>query len=428
MIFIPDEKIDELTAAAFAAEGDENVTNDTESPQDLSDVEVNTFDAIPLASPHKSGGFLKSLFYLATVMTVLLAVILSSAEIIDYVMNELGTGNIIMKRVFGSWEKGEGLNLGELVLKNVFLLPNDHHSPDSPVESERPSESRPTPSIPQESIPAPESGTLRPIESEKEPDVLPSPEDGLFPIIRNDLSYLSYGENYIYNDTGKSPDVSALASANLKSYYKEGSPTVLVLHTHATEAYSPDGALTYNSEEEIARSDDTSENMVAIGKEFVRVLEENGIVTIHCTILHDKESYRESYSRAAETIKEYLRLYPNIGYVFDLHRDSVMTADGELVSSMTQIGGESSAQVMAVVGSAYDGWEENMTFALKLRALLNGENPKLCRPVCLRSSGYNQQLAPISLILEVGTSGNSLSEAKKAAALAAEAVSRLIKP
>ena len=160
--------------------------------------------------------------------------------------------------------------------------------------------------------------------------------------------------------------------------------------------------------------------MVAIGKEFVRVLEENGIVTIHCTILHDKESYRESYSRAAETIKEYLRLYPNIGYVFDLHR--------ELVSSMTQIGGESSAQVMAVVGSAYDGWEENMTFALKLRALLNGENPKLCRPVCLRSSGYNQQLAPISLILEVGTSGNSLSEAKKAAALAAEAVSRLIKP
>lgn len=167
--------------------------------------------------------------------------------------------------------------------------------------------------------------------------------------------------------------------------------------------------------------------MIAVGKEFVRVLEENGIKTIHCVIMHDEESYRESYSRAAESIAKYLKQYPSIKYVFDLHRDSLMRSGGELISAVTTINGQSHAQIMPVIGTGASDWKENMTFALKLRSLLNGEYTNLCRPICLRESTYNQNMSAISVLLEIGTSGNSLSEAKHAAILTADAISDLIK-
>ena len=80
-----------------------------------------------------------------------------------------------------------------------------------------------------------------------------------------------------------------------------------------------------------------------------------------------------------------------------------------------------------MVGSGYAGYESNLIFALKLRGLLNGEYEALSRPVCLRESQYNQSLAEVSLLLEIGTSGNTMTEAKRSAALTAEAVAELIK-
>jgi stage II sporulation protein P len=82
---------------------------------------------------------------------------------------------------------------------------------------------------------------------------------------------------------------------------------------------------------------------------------------------------------------------------------------------------------MPVVSGGFDGFGENFALALKLREQLNGEYQNICRPVCLRESIYNQNLAPVSILLEIGTSGNTLSEAKKAAALTATAISKLIK-
>ena len=64
-----------------------------------------------------------------------------------------------------------------------------------------------------------------------------------------------------------------------------------------------------------------------------------------------------------------------------------------------------------------------------VRASVNkGEKYKnLCRPAYLRSSTYNQELAPFSLLLEIGASGNSLEEAQRAAVLVATELVELIK-
>ena len=123
----------------------------------------------------------------------------------------------------------------------------------------------------------------------------------------------------------------------------------------------------------------------------------------------------------------YLEKYPSIRYVFDIHRDSVMNSAEELISAVTYVDGQRFAQIMPVVGSGYNGYEGNLIFALKLRELLNDEYTSLSRPICLRESQYNQGLAPVSLLLEIGTSGNTLSDAKRAAVLTADAITELIR-
>ena len=50
----------------------------------------------------------------------------------------------------------------------------------------------------------------------------------------------------------------------------------------------------------------------------------------------------------------------------------------------------------------------------------------LCRPVSLRNSSYNQELAKYALILEIGTAANSVEEAKRAAVLVGETLADLI--
>ena len=80
---------------------------------------------------------------------------------------------------------------------------------------------------------------------------------------------------------------------------------------------------------------------------------------------------------------------------------------------------------MCVVGSDWAGdahpeWQNNLSLALKLREKLNGECENICRPVYLKPNTYNQELAPYSLLIEVGAEGNSLTEAQRSAELLAK--------
>ena len=263
--------------------------------------------------------------------------------------------------------------------------------------------------------------------------------DGESAVIPMDLSLTSYGSSYIYNSTGYTPNANALLAAKLSFsddviyVSSKIEPLVLILHTHATESYLPNGSISYkDTGGELARSDDINESVVAVGSIMAEILNENGIPTLHCTLLHDKLQYKDSYARAEETIKQYLERYPSIKLVIDLHRDAVIKSTGEIVRPVTSIDGEAVAQVMCVVGSDWSGnrcdnWENNLALALQLRERLNFKYTSLCRPTYLRSSTYNQELAPYSLLLEIGACGNSLEEAKRAAILVANELATIIK-
>lgn len=245
---------------------------------------------------------------------------------------------------------------------------------------------------------------------------------GETPIIPMDLSLSSYGNNYIHNSTGLIPDTEKLLSAELgygglEYLSSSTSPTVLIIHTHGTEAYTPEGAISYKDDGgELARSEDTEKNVVSVGKRLSEALRKKGVYSVHCEIMHDAEGYRDAYARAEETIKLYLERYPTIKLVVDIHRDSIINSEGNIIRPVTVVDDKAAAQVMCVVGSSWGGakndkWEANLALALQLRKILNEKYTDLCRPVYLKSSTYNQEFAAYSLLLEVGACGNSLDEA-----------------
>lgn len=218
------------------------------------------------------------------------------------------------------------------------------------------------------------------------------------------------------------PDLEQLLTKPLEWNLKDKEPAVLIVHTHATESYTGDD-IDYSG---YFRSLKADQNMLAIGSEIARVLEAGGISVLHDKTLHDYPNYNGAYNNSRATIKACLEKYPTIRMVLDIHRDASASTSGQFATSAT-VGGEKSAQLMMVVGTKTAGWEENLALGLKLTALLEQENPGLCRPVDLRSERFNMDLSPGALLVEVGAAGNTRKEALIAANALAQSILQLAK-
>lgn len=212
-----------------------------------------------------------------------------------------------------------------------------------------------------------------------------------------------------------------LCNVNLEKWLKQplnwdlkgGKPQVLIVHSHTTESYKNTGQY---QESDPYRTLDERHNMIAVGQRLKALLEAAGISVIHDTTVHDSPSYSEAYTRARETILSQLAKNPEICLVIDLHRDAVEGANGEQKAFTATYNGKKAAKLALVVGTQAGGqshpnWEKNAALAVKLQTALEGEFPGICRPMLLRSSRYNQDLTPGSLIVEVGTAGNTMQEA-----------------
>ncbi len=207
-------------------------------------------------------------------------------------------------------------------------------------------------------------------------------------------------------------------------------PVVLIVHTHGTESFLASG-IEYYTKDETFRSEDTEKNVVAIGALLAAELESRGIKTLHDTCMHDKESYSAAYSNSKRAVAEALAANPSIKYVIDLHRDAVFTSEGVNQKPITEINGERVAQVMLVIGTNQGGanhpdWRKNLTVGVALQSIMNEKYPTFARPIQLRSASFNQQLSPGSILLEVGSCGNTIDEAKNAARLFAAAFAEMI--
>lgn len=275
----------------------------------------------------------------------------------------------------------------------------------------------PAPAAPAIAMETPEPSPEPSASSAPTPEPKPSPEtlslvldsgaeDALETTIQGGLS--------IKNETDYSPDISAILAAGPQLDLPAYGPQILIIHTHGSEAYTQAGLDRYDAEDN-SRTADTRYNIVRVGDELTKIFEEAGLKVIHDREIYDAPSYTGSYTRSGAAIEEYLEEYPDIAMVIDLHRDA-LGADGVVYKTVAEEQGVCASQVMLLVGTDASGlehpnWQSNLSLALYLQQKVSEQHPTLMRPVSLVQQRYNQHLTPGSMIIEVGSNGNTLQEA-----------------
>ena len=249
----------------------------------------------------------------------------------------------------------------------------------------------------------------------------------------NSVMLVQHGAGSIKNESKLTNDeVAEILETPMGIVFENtGEPQVLIVHTHATEAFERYDSAYYDTRNNW-RSLDNNENMVAVGKAMAQVLEENGIGVVHDATQHDYPSYNGSYERSAQTIQSYLDEYPSIKVVLDLHRDAMQRENDAIIKPVTSIDSKKAAQIMIIAAADDTGelgvpnYRENLRFAAAFQSYMASEYEDLTRPVYFAYRKYNMDLTTGSLLLEFGSNANTLEEAVYSATLAGEALAELI--
>lgn len=222
----------------------------------------------------------------------------------------------------------------------------------------------------------------------------------------------------IDNKTGEAIDIGRLLSSKIGyKIEKNGQPQVLIYHTHTTEGFLLHNGRQYTDADK-PRTNNTSENIVAVGEIIADCIAKAGYRVVHDKTLHDYPAYSGSYTRSAQTVKKYLNKYPSIKVIIDLHRDAVASGKSDKIAPIAEINGKKAAQVMLVMGSGtgtvkgHEKWQENLKLAVRLQQRLQRQYPLLARSMLLKSNRYNQDLSTGALLIEIGTDANTLEQAK----------------
>lgn len=240
------------------------------------------------------------------------------------------------------------------------------------------------------------------------------------------------GNVLIKNTTGRNVDFLQLIKEKpILEKAEKGEVSVLIFHTHTTECYQ-----TLDKENYLKsfspRNEDKTENMVRVGKEIASQLEKAGIGVIHDKEIYDRK-YSGAYERSGEAVDRYLEKYPSIQVVLDVHRDAIQTSETTKVKPVTTINGKKAAQIMIISGceggdvTGFPDWEDNLKFALKLQKTAEEMYPTLMRPLFFCNRKYNMYKSKCSVLLEMGSDGNTLDEAAYSGRLIGDVLAEMLK-
>ena len=238
---------------------------------------------------------------------------------------------------------------------------------------------------------------------------------------------------FVKDSTGSGTDLLAALEEEPSVHLKrDGSVEILIYHTHTSEAYSQSYTGFYYTDM-ATRTEDPDQSVVAAGEALKQALEAQGFGVVHDTTVNDT-LYNGSYDRSWEVLQKNLAEYPTLQVTIDVHRDSMTTDSGVKYKPTATVNGRKAAQVMLIAGCDANGgwgdfprWEENLRLALRVQQKLQQLYPGLARPLNFSNSKYNMNATPGSMLVEVGTEVNTVSEARYAGQLAGDAIGQVLK-
>ena len=204
---------------------------------------------------------------------------------------------------------------------------------------------------------------------------------------------------------------------------------ILIFHTHTCESYTATEENKYTSTGNF-RTTDLNFSVARVGNELANYLKNKGYNIIHDVTYHDYPAYNGSYTRSLKTVKNILSTNNSIQMVIDLHRDALGSSSAYAPTVM--IGQEQVAQLMFVIGTnggglTHDNWVTNLKLAILIQTKAEEMYPGLFKPMIVRNSRYNQNLADCACIIEVGATGNTLEQANASMKYLAEVISEVMK-
>ena len=242
-------------------------------------------------------------------------------------------------------------------------------------------------------------------------------------VAADENGYTRVGDVFIKNSSRQTVE-GIVFDGTFAAALGEDAPQVLIVHTHGSEAYTMPLGEEYEDTGSF-RTADASVSVIRVGDELARVLSGYGISVLHDRALYDDPEYNGAYYRAEDAIEAYMEKYPSIGFILDVHRDALEDKAGHQYKVVTREDPDC-AQVSLVMGSSWEGWQENLKFAVAVQQHLTERYPTLMRPLTLRNSDYNEYFTPGSLLVEIGAAGNSLDEALKAVRVFGEGFAEVV--
>ena len=208
------------------------------------------------------------------------------------------------------------------------------------------------------------------------------------------------------------------AVPSVDTLWDEGTPAVLIVNTQPYEGYGGGAAWYDPSAGGLALTETANDpdGVVALGTALAHDLRERGITVIHLRIpVSAEDASADIFARTEAAIRDYCRLYPNIGLVLDLRRTAELTTDGSILATQGSLDGSPCAQVRVSVSGGRKGAISDLDLALaqSLRESLWAIEPTLTRPTRVKSGeGLAGDLPDLRVLtLEVGSAGNTYVEA-----------------
>ncbi|MCQ2462674.1 MAG: stage II sporulation protein P [Clostridia bacterium] len=242
----------------------------------------------------------------------------------------------------------------------------------------------------------------------------------------------SYADVFVKN-TNKTPaDIKEHLERRAELSVDKSKPAVLIYHTHTTESYQILDRDFYAAGFK-SRSNSDKLNMVRVGDAICAALENAGFKVIHDRNIYDA-AYSGAYYRSYDAAEKIINENPSVHITLDIHRDAIQYDSGTKVKPTASVNGKKAAQIMIISGCQEKGngiedfpdWDKNLTFALHLQQQLEKDYSGLTRPVFFCARDYNMNLTPCSLLIEIGTDGNTLEEAVYSGKLLGASLARLM--
>lgn len=182
---------------------------------------------------------------------------------------------------------------------------------------------------------------------------------------------------------------------------QQGNGSVAIYSTHSAESYVP----TSGKDSKPGNGD-----ILEVSQVIGNVLEKNGVKANVSLNKHDPHD-ANAYERSRRTAVQLLKNQPVT--IIDVHRDGV--PDPNFYAH--EVNGVDATKVRLVVGRQNQNMQANLDYAKQMKAFYDEHKPGLIKGIFIAKGNYNQDLAPRSILIEVGTHTNSLEAANNGASV-----------